>query len=119
MSSPISSGPSINYVRTQGEGVKPSIHFYCVLHAKRGEGVQIACKIAYVINGRPVLNYRLLHCFIESQMKLDMANLALRSNGKDLESPQSIRRTSQFADINGCSCMTREWVYFSSNDIQF
>ena len=29
-------------------------HFYCVLHAKRGEGVQIACKIAYVLNGRPL-----------------------------------------------------------------
>ena len=29
------------------------IHFYCVLHAKKGGGVKIACKIAYVINGRP------------------------------------------------------------------
>ena len=29
------------------EGVKSPINFYCVLHAKRGKGVQIACKIAY------------------------------------------------------------------------
>ena len=26
----------------------------CVLHTKRGEGVQIACKIAYIINGKPL-----------------------------------------------------------------
>ena len=33
-------GPSINYVRTQGEGggVKPPIHFHCVLHAKTEGG---------------------------------------------------------------------------------
>ena len=33
-------GPSINYVRTHlgGGGVKPPIHLYCVLHAKRGGG---------------------------------------------------------------------------------
>ena len=37
-----------------GGGVKPPIHVHCVFHAKRGgEGVQIACKIAYVLNGRP------------------------------------------------------------------
>ena len=34
-------------------GFKPPIHFHCVLHAKRGRGVQKACKIAYVLNGRP------------------------------------------------------------------
>ena len=34
-------------------GVKPPIHFHCVLHAKGGGGVQKACKIAYVLNGRP------------------------------------------------------------------
>ena len=35
---------------------KSPIHFHCVLHAnKRGEGVQIACKIAYVLNGRPLI----------------------------------------------------------------
>ena len=39
--------------RGRGGGVKPPIHVYCVLYVKRGEGVQIACKIAYVINGRP------------------------------------------------------------------
>ena len=37
-----------------GGGVKSHIHFHCVLHAKRGEGVQITCKIAYVLNGRPL-----------------------------------------------------------------
>ena len=31
--------------------VKPPIHFHCVLLAKRG-WVEIACKIAYVLNGR-------------------------------------------------------------------
>ena len=38
-----------------GEGFKPPIHFHCVLHAKRGRGggVQKACKIAYILNGRP------------------------------------------------------------------
>ena len=40
----------------EGGGVKPPIHFYCVLYAKRGEGVQIACKNAYVINGRPLID---------------------------------------------------------------
>ena len=42
-------------VRTDlgGEGIKSPIHFHCILHAKRGEGVQIACKIAYVLDGRP------------------------------------------------------------------
>ena len=45
--------------------MKPPIHFYCVLHVKKkkkkkkkggggGEGVQLACTIAYVINGRPL-----------------------------------------------------------------
>ena len=42
-------GPSINYVRTKGEGVKPPIHFYCVLHAIK-RGVKKSCKNAYVIN---------------------------------------------------------------------
>ena len=42
----------ITYVpRGMGRGVKSLIHFHCVLHAKRGEGVQIAYKIAYVLNG--------------------------------------------------------------------
>ena len=34
-------------------GLRPPIHLHCVLHAKRGGGVQIACKTAYVLNGRP------------------------------------------------------------------
>ena len=38
-----------------GGGVKSPIHFHCVLHAKKGEGVQIACKIAYILNGRPLV----------------------------------------------------------------
>ena len=46
-------------------GVKPpiAIHFHCVLHAKKGggggRGIQIACKIVYVLNGRPlILSYK-------------------------------------------------------------
>ena len=45
---------SITYAPWGGGGGKPPIHLYCVLHTKRGEGVQIACKIVYVINGRPL-----------------------------------------------------------------
>ena len=30
----------------RGGGVKSSIHFHYILHAKRGKGVQIACQIA-------------------------------------------------------------------------
>ena len=37
--------------RGRGEA-KSSIHFHCILHAKRGEEVQISCTIAYVLNGR-------------------------------------------------------------------
>ena len=50
--------PLITYAY-RGGGVKPPIHFHCVLHAKRWEGVQIACKIAYILNGRPqpITNY--------------------------------------------------------------
>ena len=47
-----------------GGGVKSPIHFHCVLHAKRGEGPQIACKIAYVLNGRP-LSKSVMH-FLET-----------------------------------------------------
>ena len=39
-------------------GIKLPIHFHCVLHAKRGGWVQIACKIAYVLNGRPPIGMR-------------------------------------------------------------
>ena len=46
---------SMYALRGRGGGVKSAIHFHCVLHAKRGEGVQIACKIAYVLNGKPLL----------------------------------------------------------------
>ena len=45
--------PLITYAPRGLGGSKPPIHFHCVLHAKRGGGVQIACKNAYVINGRP------------------------------------------------------------------
>ena len=38
----------------RGGGVKSPIHLHFVLCAKRGRGVQIACKIAYVLNGRPL-----------------------------------------------------------------
>ena len=45
--------PLITYApRGSGVGVKPLIHFHCLLHAKRGKGVQIACIIAYVLNRR-------------------------------------------------------------------
>ena len=48
--------------------MKPPIYFYCVLHAKRGwGGVQLACIIAYVINGRPLyrnIKQALLHTYI-------------------------------------------------------
>ena len=37
----------------RGRGVKSPIHFHCVLHAKRGDGVQMAFISAYVLNGRP------------------------------------------------------------------
>ena len=42
------------YAPRRGGGVKSPIHFLCALHAKRGEGVQIACKINYVLNRRPL-----------------------------------------------------------------
>ena len=43
---------ALHSVRTHlVEGVKSPIHFYCVLHAKRGEGVQIACKMYIYILG--------------------------------------------------------------------
>ena len=72
-------GPSINYVRTYGKrGVKSPIHLHCVLHAKGGEGVQIAGKIAYVINGRPHISYS----------KPNAGNG--RSDSKDLENMPNI-----------------------------
>ena len=46
--------PLITYAPRGRGGVKPSIHFYCVLHAQRGGG-QIACKIAYVIYRGPLV----------------------------------------------------------------
>ena len=50
--------PLITYARRGRGAVKSPIHFYCVFHQKKkkvggGGGVQIACKNAYVINGRP------------------------------------------------------------------
>ena len=53
-----SGGPSINYVRTQGEGgggqVSNTFPLRITCKKGGGEGVQIACKIAYVLNGRPL-----------------------------------------------------------------
>ena len=37
-------------------GVKPPIHFIAYYMQKGGRWVQIACKIAYVLNGRPLAN---------------------------------------------------------------
>ena len=54
---PLRGLPSITYgPMGRGGGIKPPVHFYCVLHAKRGvgEGVQIACEISYVLYGKPL-----------------------------------------------------------------
>ena len=46
--------PLITYEpRVRGGNV--SIHYHCVSYAKRGGGSQIACKIAYVFSGRPLI----------------------------------------------------------------
>ena len=52
-------GPSITYTYTHiggkgGGGVKSPIHFHFFLHTIMGEGVQIVCKLAYVLNERPL-----------------------------------------------------------------
>ena len=48
--------PLVTYApRWRGGGSSLPVPFHCALHAKRGEGVQIACKKAYVINGRPLV----------------------------------------------------------------
>ena len=50
-------GPSINYERTKGEGGGSRLPYISIAYymQKGGEGVQIACKIAYVLNGRPIM----------------------------------------------------------------
>ena len=60
-------------------GVKFPIHFHCVLHAKRGEGVQIACKIAYVLNGRPLITSLLFEFKVPLPGKLtyDLSRLCM------------------------------------------
>ena len=46
--------PFSTYTPRGRGGIKSPIHFHCVLHAKQGGGgVQITCKIAYVLNGKP------------------------------------------------------------------
>ena len=47
--------PLFTYAPRGRGGGQVSNTFHCVFHAKREEGVQIACKNAYVINGRPFL----------------------------------------------------------------
>ena len=49
-------GPSINYIRTVGEGGGSNLLYISIAYymQKWGQGVQIACKNAYVINGRPL-----------------------------------------------------------------
>ena len=47
--------PFSMYAPKMEGGCKSPLHFHCVLHAKRGEGVKIACEIAYILNGRPLL----------------------------------------------------------------
>ena len=46
---------AFHLVRTHlgGGGIKSPINLLWVLHEKNGEGVQIACEIAYKLNGRP------------------------------------------------------------------
>ena len=53
--------PLITYAPRGRWGGQVSCTFYCILYAKRGgEGVQTACKNAYVINERP-LSYMCKH----------------------------------------------------------
>ena len=55
-------GPSINYVHVYGEGgIKPLIHFQCILHVKGGEveveGAKLACKIVCAMEGPKDVQY--------------------------------------------------------------
>ena len=54
-----SRGLPLSMYAPRGRGFKSPIHFYCVLHAKGGEGVKIAWKFAYVLNGSPLHLFRL------------------------------------------------------------
>ena len=57
--------PLITYApRRRGGGGNSPIHFHCLLHAKREEGVQKACKTAYVLNGRPLCDNVSIRVFI-------------------------------------------------------
>ena len=48
-------GPSIKYVRTWGGGGSSLLYISIAYYMQKGGGwVQIACKIAYVLNGRPL-----------------------------------------------------------------
>ena len=55
------------YVLRGRAGVKSPIHSHCVVHVKKKKkkrgGVQVACKIAYVLNGRSL---RLYYCDINT-----------------------------------------------------
>ena len=60
-------------------GLKPPIHFHCVLHAKSGwvgGWVQRAYKIAYVLNGRPpwppdvCFGYTMMNEFLENSKEI-------------------------------------------------
>ena len=45
---------TLKYCQHKVGGGGSPIHFHCVLHAKGVGWVKIACKIAYVLNGRPL-----------------------------------------------------------------
>ena len=61
-----------------GGGVKYPIHFHCVLHAERVEGVQIECKIAYVLDGRPLCNLKASWIFKIWRVTLGQGGLVVK-----------------------------------------
>ena len=48
---------------------------HCVLHAKRGGWIQIACKIAFVLNGRPFIVLKRNKTTVVSAMILKVCTL--------------------------------------------
>ena len=66
--------------RGGGVGDKHPIHFYWVLHAKRGggSGVQKACKNVYVINGRPLCHAKQCKPLIMISHRSNIQKIALR-----------------------------------------
>ena len=46
--------PCLHSMHCGGWGVKPPIHFHCLLYISIAYYMQITCEIAYVLNGRPL-----------------------------------------------------------------